>query len=85
MKQTMTATDILIALGVFLRSEGRKMTSFTFEDTLTQIGLGYLPLFLIGMARPWVRWVALGVILVGYWIAFTAYPSPASDFDYKSV
>ena len=66
---------VLIALGIFLRSIGRKMTNFTFEDTLTQIGLGYLPLFLLGLARPWVRWVALGVILVGYWGAFAAYPA----------
>ena len=29
---------LLIALGIFLRSIGRKMTNFTFEDTLTQIG-----------------------------------------------
>ena len=61
------------------------MTNFTFEDTLTQIGLGYLPLFLIGLARPWVRWVALGVILVGYWGAFAAYPCAGPDFDYQAV
>jgi heparan-alpha-glucosaminide N-acetyltransferase len=76
---------ILIALGIFLRSGGRKMTNFTFEDTLTQIGLGYLPLFLIGMARPWVRWVALGVVLVGYWGAFAAYPVAGPDYDYQAV
>jgi heparan-alpha-glucosaminide N-acetyltransferase len=76
---------VLIALGIFLRSVGRKMTNFTFEDTLTQIGLGYLPLFLIGLAKPWVRWVALGVILVGDWGAFAAYPLPPADFDYPSV
>ena len=61
------------------------MTNFTFEDTLTQIGLGYLPLFLIGLARPWVRWVALGVILAGYWGAFAAYPVAGPEFDYPSV
>ena len=52
--------SILIALGIGLRSIGRKQTNFTFEDTLTQIGLGYLPLFLLGpgpadlaMGRLW--------------------------------
>jgi heparan-alpha-glucosaminide N-acetyltransferase len=75
---------VLIALGILLRSIGRRMTNYTFEDTLTQIGLGYLPLFLIGLARPRVRWLALGVILVGYWLAFAAYtPDPA--IDYPSV
>ena len=38
---------ILIALGVFLRSVGRQQTNFTFEDTLSQIGLGYPFLFLL--------------------------------------
>jgi heparan-alpha-glucosaminide N-acetyltransferase len=78
---------VLIALGIFLRSMGRgvKMTNFTFEDTLTQIGLGYFPLFLIALAKPRVRWIALVVILVGYWAAFAAYPLPKADFDYPSV
>src|SRR5207248_2833828 len=35
---------VLILLGIFLRSVGKPRTNFTFEDTLTQIGLGYLPL-----------------------------------------
>jgi predicted acyltransferase len=76
---------VLIALGILLRSIGQKMTNYTFEDTLTQIGLGYFPLFLIGLARPRVRWIALGVILVGYWAAFALYPLPPSDFDYPAV
>jgi predicted acyltransferase len=74
---------VLIALGIFLRSVGRDRTNFTFEDTLTQIGLGYLPLFLIGLGprRGW--WIAIGVILVGYWAAFALYPLPGDGFDYK--
>ena len=76
---------VLIALGIFLRSIGKKMTNYTFEDTLTQIGLGYFPLFLIGLTKTRVRWIALGAILVGYWLAFAAYPAPGADFDYRSV
>ena len=41
---------LLVALGIFLRSIGRPRTNFTFEDTLTQIGLGYPFLFLLGFA-----------------------------------
>ena len=41
---------LLVALGVFLRSIGRPQTNFTFEDTLSQIGLGYVFLFLLGCA-----------------------------------
>src|SRR5262249_440788 len=33
---------LLTLLGVFLRSSGRQQTNFTFEDTLSQIGLGYV-------------------------------------------
>jgi heparan-alpha-glucosaminide N-acetyltransferase len=45
---------LLVALGIFLRSQGRPQTYFTFEDVLTQIGLGYPFLFLLGWTRP--RW-----------------------------
>jgi predicted acyltransferase len=79
---------VLVFLGVFLRSVGKPRTNFTFEDTLSQIGLGYVPLFLLGLAMPrrrWVVWVALAVILVGYWAAFALYPLPGSEFDYAAV
>src|ERR1700674_5492598 len=33
---------LLILLGIFLRSLWSRQTYFTFEDTLTQIGLGYV-------------------------------------------
>src|SRR5437899_10888102 len=33
---------LLVALGVFLRSTHHRQTMFTFEDTLSQIGLGYV-------------------------------------------
>ena len=76
---------LLVVLGIFLRSVGRPHTNFTFEDTLTQIGLGYFPLFLLGFAKPKWQWLALAVILVGYWAAFALYPSPGPDFDYAAV
>lgn len=76
---------LLVALGIFLRSVGRPMTNFTFEDVLTQIGLGYPVLFLLGFARPRWQWVAAGLILVGYWAAFAAYPEPGPEFDYPAV
>lgn len=76
---------MLVFLGVFLRSVGRPSTNYTFQDTLTQIGLGYFPLFLIGLGPPKLRWVALVLILVGYWAAFALYPLPAADFDYTAT
>jgi heparan-alpha-glucosaminide N-acetyltransferase len=68
---------LLIALGVFLRSIGRPQTYFTFEDTLSQIGLGYTILFLLAFQSPRRQWIALGVILVGYWAWWALYPAPS--------
>ncbi|MGA2174666.1 MAG: DUF5009 domain-containing protein [Verrucomicrobiota bacterium] len=76
---------LLILLGVFLRSIGRSQTYWTFEDTLTQIGLGYFFLFLLGFRSVRWQWAALGLILAGYWAAFALYPAPPSSFDYSQV
>jgi predicted acyltransferase len=76
---------LLTLLGVFLRSVGHPRTYFTFEDTLSQIGLGYFPLFLLALAPPRAWWAALVVILVGYGAAFALYPLPGPDFDYPAV
>ena len=75
---------LLSALGIFLRSIGAPQTNFTFEDTLTQIGLGYVPLFLLAFRPRRDQWVALGLILVSVWLAFVLYRPPA-DFDYTRV
>jgi predicted acyltransferase len=76
---------VLVLLGVFLRSMGQRQTYFTFEDTLSQIGLGYVFLFLLGLRPARDQWVALALILGGYWAAFALYPTPGSGFDYARV
>jgi heparan-alpha-glucosaminide N-acetyltransferase len=76
---------VLVLLGVFLRSTGANSTNWTFEDTLTQIGLGYGFLFALGFQSLRVQWGALAVILVGYWALFALYPLPGPDFDYAKV
>lgn len=75
---------LLVALGIFLRSTHSARTNFTFEDTLTQIGLGYPFLFLLGLYVPRWKWAALGFILAGYWLAWAVY-SPPVPFDYATV
>ncbi len=67
---------VLVALGIFLRSQSRSQTYFTFEDVLTQIGLGYVFLFLLAWTRPRTQLTAAALILVGYWASVRAL-SPA--------
>src|SRR4051794_13330284 len=75
---------ILVFLGIFLRSMHAKQTYFTFEDTLTQIGLGYTFLVILSFYSRKVWLGALLVLLVGYWAAFAFYPLPGAGFDYAA-
>jgi predicted acyltransferase len=72
---------ILIALGIFLRSTDKGMTNFTFEDVLTQIGLGYLFVFILMRAPFIAQLVALAAILGGYWFFFFHHPLPPPQGD----
>src|ERR1700712_4155809 len=82
---TIWRSFLLVALGIFLRSIHSEITNFTFEDTLTQIGLGYTFAFLLTFVRPRWQWTAFGVILLGYWLAWALYPAPGAAFPYASV
>ena len=75
----------LILLGIFLRSLSRRGTYWTFEDTLTQIGLGYTFLFLLAWTSVRVQVLAVAALLVGFWAAFVLYPLPPPGFDYTQV
>jgi len=76
---------LLIALGIFLGSLDATRTVWSFHNTLTQIGLGYGFLFLLGFRPVRDQWMALGAILIGYFATFALYPLPAADFDYQAV
>jgi len=76
---------VLVLLGVFLRSTHSTQTNWTFDDTLSQIGFGYLFLFLLGLRPVRDQWITLGIILFGYWLAFALYPVPGPQFDYSVV
>ena len=75
----------LIALGIFLRSLERRQTYWTFEDTLTQIGLGYTFLFLSAFASLRLQIAIFIAVLAAFWGAFVLYPLPGPDFDYTKV
>jgi predicted acyltransferase len=85
MKHTIKRSIILVCLGIFLRSMHSTQTYFTFEDTLSQIGLGYTFLVLLAFCSRRVQVAALVAILIGYWLAFLFYPLPGPHFDYASA
>jgi predicted acyltransferase len=60
-------------------------TNFTFEDTLTQIGLGYPLLFGLAFGTERIQWTALGFILFAYFLAFALYPTPGPGFDWSET
>lgn len=76
---------LLIAIGIFLRSVGKPQTYFTFEDVLTQIGLGYPFLFALGFTKPRVQAMAAAAILLGYWALFALFPAPGPDYPWTAV
>ena len=82
---TLWRSFVLVALGVLLRSLYSPQTNFTFEDTLSQIGMGYTFAFLLSFCLPRWQWVAFWTILFGYWLAWAIYPAPGPGFDYAAV
>jgi predicted acyltransferase len=76
---------VLIVLGMALQSAHPRRWLWTFFDTLTQIGLAYPFAFAVALLpRKYWGW-SLGVILLGYWLAFALYPAPEPGFDYTAV
>lgn len=82
---TLWRSVLLVGLGVWLRSLGGSSTNFTFEDTLTQIGLGYALVWFLAWGKPWIQGTVLGFILIGYWALFVVWPLPPPDFDPTTV
>ncbi len=76
---------ILIVLGIFLRSIGHTHTNYTFEDVVTQIGLGYTFIYFLLFRPLRTQAMAAALILTGYWLLFALYPLPPADFDYSVV
>jgi predicted acyltransferase len=75
---------VLVLMGVFLYSLGDKHTDWIFTNVLAQIGLGYLFAYLLLGRKMWLQVTALGVVLVGYWLAFYLH-APPKDYDYVAV
>jgi heparan-alpha-glucosaminide N-acetyltransferase len=75
----------LVLLGVVLRLGTEPLDGISFEDTLAQIGLGYVFLFFLALRPRKVQWAAFAGILVVHWAAFALYPLPGPGFDASAV
>jgi predicted acyltransferase len=73
-RHALARSIILVLLGVFLSSAWSQRTNFAFMNVLTQIGLGYMVVFLLLDRPPSVQFGAALAILVGYWLAFALDP-----------
>lgn len=76
---------ILVLLGVFLSSDGRLHTNFTFVNVLTQIGLGYPIVWLLLHQGKILQLLAASAILGGYWYAFYRHAVPPAGIDPTTV
>jgi heparan-alpha-glucosaminide N-acetyltransferase len=72
---------ILILLALFLGSQGRAQTDFSFVNVLAQIGLGYTFVFLVLDRPPALQLIVTLMILVGYWAYFASSPLPDGRLD----
>ncbi len=84
-------TMILVALGVFLQSQGmfdvdgRPAPNFEFVNVLAQIGLGYTFVFLVLNRSVWIQLTAaLGVLLL-HWAIFISYPLPDRNINLQEL
>lgn len=84
-RHVLVRSFVLVALGIFLSSNWKPQTNFTFVNVLTQIGLGYPIVYLLMTRGRAVQWAGVTVILAGYWLCFALYPLPPADFDWAAV
>jgi predicted acyltransferase len=75
---------VLVLMGVFLQSQHTEQTNWIFTNVLSQIGLGFLVLYVLVPRKPALQWAAFAAILIGYCVYFESYTPPA-DYDYAAV
>lgn len=76
---------VLILLGVFLRSLGKESTNWTLEDVVSQIGLGYVGLFLLWKKSWRIQLLYASGLFLAYWALFACWPLPTASYDYAAV
>ncbi len=64
----------LIFIGIYIRSLDRDMTNWTFDETLTQTGLGYMLVFALAFCGTKTRVITCVSLLAVHWLIFALYP-----------
>lgn len=84
LRHAVVRTLMLVLLGVFLRSLDSAETNWTLEDVVSQIGLGYVPLFLVWSYGKRVQIIAASAILIFCWALYAVWPLPSSSYDWQA-
>jgi predicted acyltransferase len=71
---------VLCVLGSALMTQNAR-----FVNVLTQIGLGYVFVFLLLRRSPRFQLGAIAVILTGHWLLFASYPTPGPGYDFAAA
>lgn len=72
-------------IGDWLMGKWPRQINIQPQIILPQLGLAYVPVFLLVGRRARTQLAAAIVALVAWWLAFALYPLPAPGFDYASV
>lgn len=72
---------ILVLLGILLcsQSSGDSLIRFKLVNVLTQIGLGYMFVYVLVNRGLSFHLATIGVLLIGYWAAFFFYETPSTE------
>ncbi len=72
---------VLIMLGVFLSSNGKDMTNWSFMNVLSQIGLGYTFLFIFWKFNWKGQAIGAALILIWTWALYSFAPDTGIDLE----
>jgi heparan-alpha-glucosaminide N-acetyltransferase len=72
---------VLVLLGIFLISNGRRSPEWSLMNVLTQIGLGYPFLYLLCGKSFRTQAVVAAGILAGTWLLYVTYPYAGIDLQ----
>jgi len=68
---------VVLGIGTWMWRNPQRLSGYDFNQILTQLGLAYLPAFVLMGARLRTPAFGAALVLLGWTLAFLAYPAPA--------